>query len=333
MRKFWVTARKWLPGVIISIVIFIALAIFVDWQRFLDALRSANYWLILAVLLISIIWLVIRAIVWKTLIRGKATFRDVFFSINEGYLLNNFLPFRLGEIGKAFLLAKKSRLPFMEVLPLVVIERILDTAFAALILLSSIPLIAEAKGAEGIAFTIGGLVLIGIVALYFIARNQERIIQILERLTRRWIKIQQFMKRVIIPLLSGLAILTDGKVFIKVVLWMIVNWGVAIFQFYLLLLAFFPNAKIEWALFSLGAVAFANAIPSLPGAVGTFEGALTAALTLLSGEQSVSFAAAIAAHLSNFIASGLIGLYAFSREGETIMGVYHQLRNRRDEIK
>ena len=42
---------------------------------------------------------------------------DVFWTIGEGYLLNNFLPFRLGEIGRAFLLSRKSDMQFMEILP------------------------------------------------------------------------------------------------------------------------------------------------------------------------------------------------------------------------
>ena len=58
-------------------------------------------------------------------------------------------------------------------------------------------------------------------------------------------------------------------------------------------LAFFPLARLPWALFGLGAVAFGNAIPSLPGAVGTYEGALTAALALVSGDQSTALAAAL----------------------------------------
>ena len=82
-------------------------------------------------------------------------------------------------------------------------------------------------------------------------------------------------------------------------------------------------------MFVLGAAAFGNAIPSLPGAVGTLEGAFGGALTLLSGDQSTSFAVAIVARLYNYFNSGLIGGIGLMREGETLSGVYEQLRNLR----
>ena len=132
-------------------------------------------------------------------------------------------------------------------------------------------------------------------------------------------------------LFSGLAILTDGWLFLRFLLWMTLNWAIAIVEFLLLLLAFFPQARLLWSLFGLGAVAFGNAIPSLPGAVGTYEAALGGALTLLSGDQSTALAAALTAHLIGYIINGVLGTYALSREGETLMGVYRQLRNRQKE--
>ena len=132
-------------------------------------------------------------------------------------------------------------------------------------------------------------------------------------------------------LFSGLAILTDGWLFVRFLFWMALNWAIAIVQFWLLLVAFYPQARLLWSLFGLGAVAFGNAIPSLPGAVGTYEGALGGALTILSGDQSTALAAALTAHLTGIILNVLLGAYALSREGETLMGVYHQLRNRSEQ--
>jgi uncharacterized membrane protein YbhN (UPF0104 family) len=132
-------------------------------------------------------------------------------------------------------------------------------------------------------------------------------------------------------LFSGLAILTDGWLFLRVLLWMVLNWAFAIFQFYILILAFFPQATPLWSLFGLGAVAFGNAIPSLPGAVGTYEGALSGAIFLLSADQSTALAVALTAHLMGYLSTGIIGLYALSTEGETLMGVYRQLRKKQAE--
>ena len=331
MSEFWKSARRWLPGVVISLIAILAIVHYVDLHRFVEAIRSANYWLLLAFLLTSVIWLMVRGIVWLTLLRGRASYRDVFWTLCEGYLLNNFLPFRLGEIGRAFLLGRKAKLGFMDVLSTIVIERVLDLAFSAAILLSAVPFVVGAAGAGRIAILIGTLVVVGMVVLYLLARNREWALGLFQRLSSRWPRLQILGGNLLDSLFSGLAILTDGWLFLRFLLWMTLNWAIAIAEFLLLLLAFFPQARLLWSLFGLGAVAFGNAIPSLPGAVGTYEAALTGALTLLSGDQSTALAAALTAHLTGYLINGVLGTYALSHEGETLMGVYRQLRNRQAE--
>jgi glycosyltransferase 2 family protein len=330
MSKFWKSTRRWLPGVLISMAAIAAILYFVDLGRFVDALRGADYRFSVAVLFIAMGWLAVRAIVWRTILRKRASYKDVFLTMCEGYLLNNFLPFRLGEIGRAFLLGRKTGLGFLEVLPSIIIERVLDLVFAAVILLCAVPFVVGAASAGQIALIIGGIVLAGLVALYFIARNQRRVLEFFQRLTKGRQKLQQRGTRLLESLFSGLSVLTDGWLFLKIVLWMTFNWAVAILQFYLLLRAFFPQVEPVWSLFALGAVAFGNAIPSLPGAIGTFEGAMAGALTIVSGNEAASLAAALTSHLINYLSTGVIGLIALSREGETLAGIYRQLRARQE---
>jgi uncharacterized membrane protein YbhN (UPF0104 family) len=112
---------------------------------------------------------------------------------------------------------------------------------------------------------------------------------------------------------------------------MAINWSIAIVQFLVILLAFFPHAPVVWVMFGLGAAAFGGAIPALPGGVGTFEGVMGAAVLLVSGDEARSFAAAIVTHLLNYLVAGIIGIYALSREGQTLSGVYQQLSKFRKE--
>ncbi len=331
MSEFWKTTRRWLPGVVISLIAILLIVHYVDLHRFVEAIRSANYWLLLAFLIVSVTWLMLRGIVWRTLLRGRASYRDVFWTLCEGYILNAFLPFRLGEVGRAFLLGRKAKLGFMDVLSTIVIERVLDLAFSAAILLSAVPFVVGAAGAGRIAIAIGALVILGMVVLYLLARNREWALGLFQRLSAHWPKLQTLGGNILVSFFSGLAILTDGGLFLRFMFWMTLNWALAIAEFWLLLLAFFPQARLLWSLFGLGAVAFGNAIPSLPGAVGTYEAALGGALTLLSGDQSTALAAALTAHLIGYIINGVLGTYALSREGETLMGVYRQLRNRQRE--
>ena len=326
MTGFWKSARRWLPGLLISLIAIAAILYFVDLQQFAGAIRSANYWLVSSAFVISVAWLAVRGMVWRTLLRDKATYRDTFLTISEGYLLNNIFPFRLGEIGRAFLLGRKSSLGFMEVLPTIIIERLLDLVIAATILLGAIPFVAGATGAVKFALFFGGTMLAGLFFLFMLVRNHNWAWNTFLNLTRRWPEFQKRGGSLLASVLTGLSILTNGALFIRVVLWMMFNWFISIFQYYLLILAFFPKATLLWSLFGLGAVSFGNAIPSLPGAVGTFEGSLSGAIILLGGNQSTALAAALTGHLFNYLTTGIIGLYALSREGETLMGIYRQVR-------
>jgi uncharacterized membrane protein YbhN (UPF0104 family) len=131
------------------------------------------------------------------------------------------------------------------------------------------------------------------------------------------------------PFLAGLTVLTNGWVFARFLFWMTLNWAVAIGSYYLTIRAFFPQTQITWAMFGLGAAAFGGAVPSLPGAVGTFEGAFGGALTILSGDRSTALAVALVAHFFNYLTSFIIGGYALSREGESLSGIYRQLTSLR----
>jgi len=244
-------------------------------------------------------------------------------------LLNNFLPFRLGEIGRAFLLSRKSSLTFMEILPTIVIERTMDLIYTAIIFVSVIPFVVGAEGSERGGVIVGSVVLAGFVLLYILARNNKWALDIFHKLTSRFPRLQKLGGSFLESFFSGLSVLTDGWLFLRFLFWMTLNWGVAIVAYYFIIRAFFPQANVIWAMFGLGMAAFGGAIPSAPGALGTFEGAIVFALTRFVPDESTAFAAALAMRLYNYINSTIVGVIGLAREGQTLSGVYQQLMNLR----
>jgi uncharacterized protein (TIRG00374 family) len=319
--------KRWLPGALISIAIIAAILYFVDFGTMLESIRTADYRLLGAATALSFVWIMVRAKVWKTLLRDKASYREVLFATGEGYLLNNFLPFRLGEIGRAFLLSRKSELQFGEIIPTIVIERVVDIAFSALVLLLALPFVAGIEGSAQVGYIAGLVVICGLGFMYVLARNNQWARDIFQKLSTRWPALQRFGGSFLDSFFIGLGVLTDGWLFARFLFWMTLNWSIALAAYYLMMLAFFPQAQPVWTLFVLGAAAFGGAIPSLPGAVGTFDGAIAAALTLLTGDESTSLAVALTARLYNYLNSTVIGGIGLLREGQTLSGVYKQLMN------
>jgi len=326
--------KRWLPGAVVSLVLIAAILYFVDLGEMLDAVRNANYALLGIAILIGFLWMAVRAIVWRTLLRNRASYLDVLFTIGEGYLLNNFLPFRLGEIGRAFLLSRKSTLQFGEILPTIVIERAMDLGFSAIILLASIPFVVGAGQAGQIAVIAGIVILTGFVILYLLARYNQWALNLFQRWSARWPTLQRVGGNFLESFFMGLGVLKDGWLFVRFLFWMTVNWSIAIVSYYLLILAFFPQAELVWGMFGLGGAAFGGAIPALPGGVGTFEGAFGGAVALVAGagSESTALAVALTGRLYNYLNSGVIGGIGLLREGQTLSGIYEQLKKLRLKV-
>ncbi|MEN9563398.1 MAG: hypothetical protein RIR73_1642 [Chloroflexota bacterium] len=323
--------KRILPGVLVSIALIAAILYFVDIETTLNALRNANYGLIGIAAIFSFVWLAVRAIVWRTLLRNKPTYKDVFFTAGEGYLLNNFLPFRLGEIGRAFLLSRKSGgLTFAEIIPTIVIERAVDLIISAIIFLGALPYVVNAESSPTLGYILGGVMLLGLVFMYVLARNNQWALDMFHKLSGRIPALQKVGGSFLESFFQGLGVLTDGWLFLRFLFWMILNWIIALVAYYLMVLAFFPDAKPIWAIFGLGMAAFGGAVPSAPGAVGTFEGAVVFALTRFTTDESTAFAAALTMRIYNYLNSTVVGMLGLSSEGQTLSGVYKQLINFRN---
>ena len=163
--------KRLIPGALISIALIAAILYFVDFQAMWSAIQNANYRILSGSIILSFLWMFVRAKVWLTLLRDKPKYVDVLFAASEGYLLNTFLPFRLGEVGRAFLLSRKSGMTFSEILPTIIIERVVDLAFAAAFLLAALPYVADSQDSERIGYIVGGVVILGLVMMYVLSRN------------------------------------------------------------------------------------------------------------------------------------------------------------------
>jgi len=206
-----------------------------------------------------------------------------------------------------------------------------DLVFSAALLLMGLTYVTESQGSERIGYIIGGGMIVGLAMMYVLARNRQWALGAFHKLSARWTPLQRFGGSFLESFLNGLAVITDGWLFLRFLFLMALNWFVALVAYYIITLAFFPQAEFHWMLFVLGAAAFGGAIPALPGAVGTFEGAVSASLALFTGDQSTSLAVALTARLYNYLNSGVLGTIGLMREGQTLSGVYRQLMNLRNK--
>ena len=319
--------RRLVPGLLISAV---CLAI-VFWlskpKELLQALKLADLRLVALGVLMTVFWLLVRAQVWRELLQGKPTFDQAFFTVSEGYLLNNLLPFRLGEIARSLLMSQKIRTPFWEVFSTVVVERLLDLIMATSLLFISLFFVVGANWAWKAAVGMGVVVLLGLGLLYFAAIRWKELIRLFQKMTSRWSKGSEFIGKQLLAFFTGLSVLTQPWRFLRIVLYMILNWGLAILQYYVFLKAFSPTASLLQSSFALGVASLGIAAPSSPGSIGVFELAVVTGLAVFSLTPTLALAYALTMHFLGILTTGILGSIGLARDGETLSSLYNRARS------
>jgi len=326
------TSRKniWriLPGILVSLVALGVLFSLIDWQVFVVALTRANYRYLLLALPIYIVSYMVRSRGWYILLMEEAPYKLVYLTEQAGYLMNNVLPFRLGELGRAALLGRHG-LGFWRVFSTIIVERAFDMIIAAGLLLGSLALVVDVPGAQQVGIIVGLIVLAGMYALYLLARYQERVLTWFERLGKRWPRLIELGRERLTSFLIGLTPLTDFRRFVRVLLWIGASWGMAILSHYLIMLAFISEATLLWMVFAISVAMIGVALPSSPGFIGVYEAAYVGALSVFGVSYESALAFALVDHVYYIGLTGIVGAYALFREGLSLSQVAQRVQQER----
>lgn len=274
-----------------------------------------------------------RAFCWHILLRRKVSYRDTFFTLGAGYLLNNIFPFRLGEIGRAVLLDDPEHTSILEVFSSVVVERILDVFLAAVFILSVLPRIIGGEYDQSLIVLAFSLAILGLIILFFLAKYREAIATWL----LHWGERSSFVKNWVTPkvahALEGFSVLTDPRAFLLAFGSLALSWGFAFGQNFIIFRDLYSNPPFWWMVFVLSAGAFGAALPSAPAGLGVFEGVVIAAFALLGVGAELAFTHAIVIHAMVFIYSNIIGLIGLRLRGEALVAFFQRVLARAPKVK
>lgn len=332
--SIWRDAKRWLPGVLISLVALFVVFRFVNWEELSGAWATAAQPLnILAAVTISVLSVCIRALLWKTLLKGKTTFKNSFFIINIGYLLNNLFPLRAGEIGRAVFMGRSSGLGPFHVLSTIVLERAFDLMAAAILLLSTLPLAFGQDWMRPVATITLLIVFAALVVLYLMARYSSWVHDLVLKLGGRWAIVEKYVVPQIDALLDGLSALTSLRSFLTALLWVVVSWGLWQVIYYIMLIAIAPGAPFWWAVFMDAVLALGMAVPSAPAGLGVYEASVVAALSLLGISASTALAFAIVMHFLQFANTAVFGFWGLALEGKSLSSLWSEINLNRAGTK
>lgn len=265
----------------------------------------------------ALLGLIVRALRWRFLLAGgdcigswslvSATF--------VGVMANNLLPARLGEVVRAWVLARRERVPVPAVLASVVIERLLDVVAALALLGVSLAVTPVLAGSAASLLKATGIVVLAAVAIAMSAllvavRFRERVLTVVEGwagcVSPRWASRGVEMGRCF---LEGLCVLRTVRHAAAVAGLSFLVWIVAIASFHVLAEGFHLGLAPAQTTLVFVIVLFGIAIPSAPGFVGTFHGFCVAGLALVAGTDPTRAAAyATLLHASQWLAINMAGL-------------------------
>jgi len=319
--ELWKNVRRWLPGVLISLVAFYAVFRVASWQDLTAAFAAVKLPNLATAFALTILSLLTRSIAWRILLQDKPSLKQSFLIINEGYLLNNLFPLRAGEIGRAVFMGQASGLGGFHVLSTIVIERLFDLFMAAIMLLSTLPLAITMDWVKPIAVITLVVVLAALVAMFFVARYHEKVAAWLSGIGKRW----AFFGRVVMPrldsLFDGLTTLTQPRRFLMALFWIALSWVVWVLMYYFMLLSIAPQAPLWWAIFTDGVLAMGVAIPSAPGALGVYEASIVGALSIFGINASAALAFALIMHLLQYATTGVFGVIGLISQRHSLSAV------------
>ena len=157
--RFWV-------GITTSAALVLLFLFTVNFQEMLGALGDANYWFLVPAvgLYLASVWF--RALRWGVLLRHlkPITTRRLYPVVVVGYMANNLLPMRLGELVRSYYVGDREGISKTSALATIIVERLCD----ALVLLLFIGVITLFVPLSGLARSFGdqsGLPWPGLVAL------------------------------------------------------------------------------------------------------------------------------------------------------------------------
>ena len=304
-------------GFALSAVAIVVLLRSIDLAEALRALGRARGGWLAAAFLTTTVGYYLRAIRWREILspRARPTVGRLFGVTMIGFLAINVLPARLGELVRAYVLARTERIRTATVLGSVAVERILDVAALVLFWALSLPFAPFPDWfrwsgylliASGAALTI---VLWRMQAAHH--RDEAWGAWLVSRLPRT---LREPAASAIGSFGAGLHVFRSPGALIRAGVWTLAMWVVAGIVFLQVGASLGLDLPV-WSIFLLSfVVCLGISLPSSPGFIGVMEGACVVGLALLGVRGPEALAFALLYHMTQIAPLVVLGTYYGVRE-------------------
>lgn len=305
------TVRFWVGAAISAILI--ALFFRATHPREMgDAFAEADYLYMAPAVGVLFLALWLRCYRWSLLMRPVAVIapRRLFSYAIIGYMANNLIPARAGEIVRAYVLGDREHVSKVGTLGTIAVERLFDGVVLVLMLLTAGAIVGLGDGKlQIIAAASTALFVVAFAAFYWVTASVDRAHRLVHAVTSRLPgRLGELTEHIAEPLVNGLRSVHDWRTFGAVLALSAAAWTVEAGAYAVIGRGFGIDVNFAHFALLLAAANLAIIVPTFFGGTGPFEWAAKLVLVGAGIPQGLAAAYAIVAHAVIFIPTTIVGL-------------------------
>ncbi|HEX2172804.1 MAG TPA: lysylphosphatidylglycerol synthase transmembrane domain-containing protein [Dehalococcoidia bacterium] len=303
-RRLWV-------GLAATLLFCFLLVRGLDPNQVRQAWQTADYRWVAPALVAFFAGVWFRALRWRVILAStvEVPTRRLWGFLAIGYLANNVLPARLGDLARAYLVGRETGVSKALVLGTVFVERLADVfALLVLILLAALLVPLEDWFVQ-ILRAGAGLFVLGFLAVIVLSLSRRRTLVLLA-IALRVVppRFHQPALKLADSFLNGLASVRGAHQVLGVAVLSLAAWLAEATMYWIMLIAFQQSFPFSVAMLTTAVANLGLAVPSSPGGIGPFEFAAAETLKLFGATGEVATAYAVALHLVLLAPVNLLGL-------------------------
>ena len=308
-----------LIGLLVSVVFIVIAFQDLQPQQFIDSIRSANPFIIIAAALLYFVAVTVIALRWQFLLRAiKLIPLAALVRLTcIGYMGNNVYPLRAGEALRVYLLRRNHEVPIAKSATTVVIERVFDglvmLSFVGLALLVVDLQLDEIRQVA----TFAAPIFFTAMVVFFILATQPNIFRRLVKFFANLLpsaigeKLVGFAEEII----AGLEGLRTLRHLLGAIIASFATWSIEAVVYWLVMIAFGFDLGYPVALLVVGIANLAGLVPASPGMLGVYEFFVTLVLVGVGIARSEATAYAIVVHIVIWLPVTVVGFIFLVRQG------------------
>lgn len=281
-------------------------------------LAGAGYfWLVPALALyFAGVW--VRAVRWRHLLRPVADFSAgrLFPVVVIGYMANDVLPARLGELVRCYVLRRRDGVAPTAALGTILLERVMDGVTMLAFMALALPLLPFSVALYQLMAGAGLLFLTVTAALIVLVTRPALAMRLVAIATRPLPDgLAERIGRLAASFLGGLASLGGAGATLRIFALSCTAWLLEAGMYFTLMFAFPLAPSLPLAILTTAVANLGTLIPSSPGYVGVFDFIGRSVLAQFGVAEETALAYVLVVHAALIVPITLLGFWYAWREG------------------